>query len=474
MTENQQLLAEFVRTGSDAAYRELVARYIDFVYSTALRLMDGDTHMAEDVTQTVFIHLAKNAAKLSKEPMLGGWLHRDTCFVTSKVRRNEQRRRAREREAALMDSLQDHSDSNLEELAPILDEAINQLGNEDRNAILLRFYEKQNFQAVGIALGSNEDAARIRVKRALQKLQGILQRQGVTLSATALATILTTGTITAAPATLAGTVTGAVLAHLASTAGTTTFLQTITMAKIKTSVIAPILVAAVAGGLLVHNNNAHKATLRSKDALIAQLQNQKPPVATLNAPPATDANRELLQLRGEVGVLKRQLAEAIAAKPNAIPAKEPKLNPTEQKYMQAILQQRYLMQMKAGYARSWMMALHMYAVENDGKIPSNFSAAATYLQSPTAGSTGGTNNTLFLATNDFELVYTGSINTPKRETIVFKTQPEMNIPGDPAGGWSRIYAFADGSVHRIHRDDGNFEEWEKEHLPDDQSTAPAE
>ena len=92
MTDSQQLLATYVKTGSEAAFRELLACYIDLVYSTALRLVQGDTHQAEDVAQTVFTDLAREAHTLSADTMLGGWLHRDTCFVASKLMRAERRR----------------------------------------------------------------------------------------------------------------------------------------------------------------------------------------------------------------------------------------------------------------------------------------------------------------------------------------------------------------------------------------------
>src|SRR5436190_12731094 len=93
------LLAEYVRTGSDAAFRELVAAYINFVYSTALRTVAGDKTLAEDICQTVFTDLARKAAVLPSDIRLGGWLHRHTCFVARKVLRKEQRRKARERHA---------------------------------------------------------------------------------------------------------------------------------------------------------------------------------------------------------------------------------------------------------------------------------------------------------------------------------------------------------------------------------------
>ena len=141
MTDSQTLLAEHVRTGSETAFRDLVARYVDLVYSTALRLVEGDTHRAEDVAQVVFVDLARAARTLSGEVMLGGWLHRHTCFVAAKTMRGERRHQSRERQAVEMNALQDNPGVNFSLVAPILDEAINELGEADRTAVLLRFFE---------------------------------------------------------------------------------------------------------------------------------------------------------------------------------------------------------------------------------------------------------------------------------------------------------------------------------------------
>ena len=205
MTDTQQLLAQYVATSSEAAFRELVARYVDLVYSAAVRLVNGDLHRAEDVTQTVFADLARLARTLSREVTLGGWLHRHTCFVASNAMRSERRRQARERQAVEMNANEDHSAANLALLAPILDEAVNQLGAEDRAAILLRFFEQHDFRSVGEALGSNEEAARKRVDRALDKLRAMLKVRGVALSGAALAAALATQTVFADLARLART-----------------------------------------------------------------------------------------------------------------------------------------------------------------------------------------------------------------------------------------------------------------------------
>jgi DNA-directed RNA polymerase specialized sigma24 family protein len=120
MTDSQTLLAEYARTGSEAAFQRLVALYLDLVYSVAIRLVGGNPNMAEDVAQTVFIDLARMAKGLSGEVRLGGWLHRHTCFVASKAMRGERRRQTRERQAVEMSTLHDHTEGNLAWVAPML------------------------------------------------------------------------------------------------------------------------------------------------------------------------------------------------------------------------------------------------------------------------------------------------------------------------------------------------------------------
>ena len=328
MTENQQLLAEYAATGSEAAFRELVARYVDLVYSAAVRLVNGDTHLAEDVSQTVFVDLARLARTLSQDVMLGGWLHRHACFVASKTLRGERRRLARERQAVEMNAIEDHTAANLAQVAPILDEAINQLGAEDRTAILLRFFEQHDFHAVGAAMGSNEEAARKRVDRALGKLELLLKRRGAALSATALAATLATQTVTAAPAGLAVSISSVALAGAATGGGTAlTLLKIMSMTKLKIGIISAIVVAGVAIPLVMHQQSqnklrgANEAMQRQADEtarLAAQNEKLSHQLAVVNAakPAATDPSREVLKLRGEVGRLRSENAAVAAARTN--------------------------------------------------------------------------------------------------------------------------------------------------------------
>src|SRR3954464_2851923 len=189
MTDTKSLLREYARNGSEAAFRQLVSRYVDMVYSTALRRVSGNGHTAEDIVQLVFTDLASKAGALGQNVRLGGWLHQHCCFVASNFRRADSRRLAREREAVSMEAA-NASEMNWADLAPELDEAIEQLGREDRDAIILRYFENHDFRAIGRALDATEKAAQKRVTRALEKLRQLLAKRGVTLSAGTLTALL--------------------------------------------------------------------------------------------------------------------------------------------------------------------------------------------------------------------------------------------------------------------------------------------
>ena len=314
MTDSQNLLADYVTNGSEAAFRELVTRYVDLVYSTAVRLVGGDQHLSKDVAQTVFVDLARKARTLPPDVALGGWLHRDTCFVASKMKRGERRRQFRERQAVEMNALQDHSEANLSDLAPIFDDAINQLGAVDRTAIVLRFYERLDFRSVGEALGSNEAAAQKRVARALEKLHKLLKRRGVAFSAAALGTALAGEAVTAAPAGLAVSISGAALSGVATGGTTLTLLKMITATKLKLGVISALVIAGAATPWLVQ----HQSEISLRKEIIAlqqhadELGQQRAEHERLSKlltqtdnPLPNDQLKELLRLRSEVGLLRK-------------------------------------------------------------------------------------------------------------------------------------------------------------------------
>ena len=263
--DTRQLLADYVERASEPAFRELVTRYFDLVYSTALRTVDGDVHLAQDAAQTVFVDLASQARSLSRGVLLGGWLHRHTCYVAASMLRKERRRRAREKQSIEMSTFPDPPEPDRTQLRRHLDEAINRLGAADRAAILLRFFENRDLRAVGEALGASEDAAQKRVSRALGKLHAVLKRRGVGLSTGALASILAGEAVAAAPAGLASATAGTVLTAAASAAGAgvtsatlLTLLKIGVMTKLKASIAVAILVTGVATPWVVQHQARQK------------------------------------------------------------------------------------------------------------------------------------------------------------------------------------------------------------------------
>src|ERR1035438_4337503 len=200
------LLREYTETGSEAAFAALVERHVNLVYSTALRSV-GNTHAAEEITQAVFIILAKKARNLSNQTILSGWLYHTARLTAANFLRGEIRRQRREQEAYMQSLLNEPEPEIWPQIAPLLDDAMGRLGEKDRNAIVLRFFENKNLREVGLALGASEDAAKMRVNRALEKLRKFFTKRGVTSTTAILAGTISANSVQAAPLALAKAVT---------------------------------------------------------------------------------------------------------------------------------------------------------------------------------------------------------------------------------------------------------------------------
>ncbi len=207
MTDDAELLLCFARDRSETAFATLVHRHINLVYGAALRRLGGDAHSAMDVTQTVFCAVAKNAGLLSRHPALTGWLYTATRNGALKVRVSEQRRRLREQEASAMEEVGTATEPALdwERLRPVLDSALDELAADDREALLLRFFEGSGYATIAAALRTSEESARKRVDRALDKLRLQFSRRGITSSSVVIGEILANQPSFAAPAGLSGT-----------------------------------------------------------------------------------------------------------------------------------------------------------------------------------------------------------------------------------------------------------------------------
>ena len=248
MTPDCDLLHQYVEQHDEAAFAEVVRRNVDLVYSVALRQLAGDTHLAEDVTQAVFLDLVRKAQPLSRRATLAGWLHTSARLAAWKAVRGEQRRRAREQESLAMNETPTTAEMNWEQLQPLLDEGVGQLDEKDQDAIVLRYFEGKSHREVGTALGLSENSANKRIERALEKLRGYFARRGVTVPAAVLAAEVSSNSVQAAPAGLAAQVTRTSLAGAGkATLGGAILLGLFMNTKTKITVgLAVILILATA------------------------------------------------------------------------------------------------------------------------------------------------------------------------------------------------------------------------------------
>ena len=248
--DDMALVREYAASQSEPAFAELVARHLNFVYSSALR-RTGDAHLAADVAQAVFIILARKAGALGRGTVLTGWLYRATQFAAADALKQRRRQRQREQEAYVQSTLNPpNADETWKQIAPMLEAALDQLNARDRNAVLLRFFENKKMAEVGAALGVSEDGARLRVSRALEKLRQLFAKHGVDSTANAITSSIGAHSIQMAPLGLAATVTAAAKGVAASTSTLTLVkgaLKIMAWTKIKTSVAVGTVALLAAG-----------------------------------------------------------------------------------------------------------------------------------------------------------------------------------------------------------------------------------
>lgn len=331
---------------------QLVIRHADLVYGTALRIVNGDAHLAQDVAQMVFIHMARNAWKLPEDVVLAGWLHRHTTFTACAALRSDQRRKAREQRAMEMSALEvnsENAESRWDEVAPHLDAALNELKSPERDAIVLRFLKQQDFRSLGTALGISEDAAQKRVSRALDKLRSILANRGVSITSAGLAAMLLTNTASAVPAGLVAGITAQTMAATAKSGTLIGVLKIMASIKVKTGVVSAVVIACMIVPLMVEREAQTTLRHRSEQAAansnqLAQLRAEVQRLAELSSKPTVPPpgqSIELLRRRDEVGRLMVKMREL-----------SPSMEPQTQEEQLEILKEYY--SGKANRLRDWM------------------------------------------------------------------------------------------------------------------------
>ncbi len=253
---DQDLVREYVDRNSESAFAELVHRHINFVYSAAFRYA-GNSPDAEDVTQAVFVILAKKAANLRRRATLTGWLYETTRFTAAALLRSRIRQRVREQNAYMQSTLNDPEPNGVwQQLAPILEQAMGRLNEKERALLALRLFDGKTAAETAALLGLREGAAHKRTARALEKLRRFFLQRGIHSSTALISETISANSMQAAPAALAKSVTALAIARgAAAPASTLTLIKGTTKimawSKVKTAVAAGITVLFAAGTITV-------------------------------------------------------------------------------------------------------------------------------------------------------------------------------------------------------------------------------
>jgi len=424
------LVREFAASQSEPAFAALVERHIALVHSAALRQV-GDAHLAEEITQAVFIILARKAASLGPKTILSAWLYRTTRYAAADALRARRRRQAREQEAHMQSTLSQPDTDAWAQLAPLLDDALAELGETDRTALVLRFFENKTAREIARALRMEEAAAQKRVVRALEKLRARFVKRGVTLTAAVIAGAVAANSVQAAPVGLAVTVKAAALA--AAGTGAFTLFQFMTISKLKLGISVLVVTGATTAFVVQHQ--VQTKLREENESLTQQLARLQTDNESLSShatqtnkptPLPNDQFNELLRLRGEVGMLRQQtneLAKFRQENRKLLSQVAAQSEPTNQV---AAEDQFILRQTHAVDAMSTLLAaIKNYVAKHNGQYPESFD------QLTVSGDLGISNFAGNLKLDDFELKKDGAVD-PQGNKVILSIRVPLQRAGRPS------------------------------------------
>jgi RNA polymerase sigma factor (sigma-70 family) len=317
---DSELIRQYLQTGAERAFEELVHRHVDLVYSTALRVLRNPT-LAEDVTQRVFVSLASHARQLAQRPVLTGWLYETTRNFAVTTVRSEERRKHREQEVAHMESTNSNESTALwSQIEPALDDALSRLTPADRDLILWRYFERKTALQIGERLGVSAEAAQKRLVRAIDRLREMLADHGVPAPVAGLTALLASQSMQSAPSGLAASSIIAAGTSSAAFLADSTLKITIASMKAKIAVAVLLTTGVLTPLVLQHRENSRlTAEILSLRAQNSDLERLRADLARLTAEAQSSAqqkskdNAELARLRSQVTSLKNDVRQPLAS-----------------------------------------------------------------------------------------------------------------------------------------------------------------